>query len=358
MGLDIFSRISNAESIENRSIYFSQISLKKSHKKRSLSKDNKISKYAQIEYFEKDYFNEFSNISNKGNNKNFLSSKRNEDEINENNKLQKPEDISNNISSSIYSDSTVDENKNENVLNNKNELEFEDEISKENNAENNEKNISSKKLIKLKKETIKNNTIFIFDWDDTLFFTSHLDPSKNNLLFNESSLEKKMMETIEFYVEEILIKAISKGTVLIITNSSEGWVEYCTYSYYPNLIPLLKQINIISARSLYEEEFPSEPLTWKINAFNDLTKKFNFEKCLLTNIICIGDDNSEIIAAKKLANNFDNCLIKTIKLRESPKLKELIKQLILINEQILRVFSYPKSLTIQVDKKKNPKYKS
>ena len=29
------------------------------------------------------------------------------------------------------------------------------------------------------KETIKNNTIFIFDWDDTLFFTSHLNPSKN-----------------------------------------------------------------------------------------------------------------------------------------------------------------------------------
>ena len=152
------------------------------------------------------------------------------------------------------------------------------------------------------------------------------------------------IKSIEYYVEEILSKALNKGTVLIITNSSEGWVEYCVYSYYKNLIPLLKQINIISARTLYEQEFPSEPLTWKIKTFNDLTEKFNFEKCLLTNIICIGDDNSEIIAAKKLANNFENCLVKTIKLRESPKLKELIKQLILINEQILRVYSDPRNI--------------
>ena len=64
---------------------------------------------------------------------------------------------------------------------------------------------------------------------------------------------------------------------------------------------------------------------------------------------------SEIIAAKKLSANFDKCIIKTIKLRESPKLKELIKQLILVDEQILRIYSYPKSLTIQVDKMKNPK---
>jgi hypothetical protein len=242
--------------------------------------------------------------------------------------------------------------------NNKNDIEKDsNKIQEEDNPNlNNSGALSSKKLIKLKKEAIKNNTIFIFDWDDTLFFTTHLDPSKNSMRFNESALEKKMIRSIEYYVEEILSKALNKGTVLIITNSSEGWVEYCVYSYYQNLIPLLKQINIISARTLYEQEFPSEPLTWKIKTFNDLTQKFNFEKCLLTNIICIGDDNSEIIAAKKLANNFENCLVKTIKLRESPKLKELIKQLILINEQILRVYSYPKSLTIQVDKKKNPKF--
>ena len=168
-------------------------------------------------------------------------------------------------------------------------------------------------------------------------------------------MDKKIKKSIEYYVEEILNKALDNGTVLIITNSSEGWVEYCIFSYYRNLIPLLNKLNIISSRALYEKEYSGEPLKWKIKSFIDLKEKFNFEKCLLTNIICIGDDNYEIIAAKKLAENFNNCLIKTIKLREEPNLIELIKQLILINEQLLRVYSYHKSLTIYVNKKKNLK---
>jgi hypothetical protein len=341
MGLDIFSSISNMSSDDNRSIYFSQITRNKLSKSRSYSKDIKISKQSRNGYFDQDYFNEFNDSPSENNTVSFFSSKN----INTIPKLEKDE-------LNIPLQPKVDENNDKNdVDKNSNKIQEED-----NPNLNNSGALSSKKLIKLKKEAIKNNTIFIFDWDDTLFFTTHLDPSKNSMRFNESALEKKMIKSIEYYVEEILSKALNKGTVLIITNSSEGWVEYCVYSYYKNLIPLLKQINIISARTLYEQEFPSEPLTWKIKTFNDLTEKFNFEKCLLTNIICIGDDNSEIIAAKKLANNFENCLVKTVKLRESPKLKELIKQLILINEQILRVYSYPKSLTIQVDKKKNPKF--
>ena len=341
MGLDIFSSISNMSSNDNRSIYFSQITRNKLSKSRSYSKDIKISKQSRNGYFDQDYFNEFNDSPSENNTVSFFSSKN----INTIPKLEKDE-------LNIPLQPKVDENNDKNdVDKNSNKIQEEDNTNLNNNG-----GFSSKKLIKLKKETIKNNTIFIFDWDDTLFFTTHLDPSKNSMRFNESALEKKMIKSIEYYVEEILSKALDKGTVLIITNSSEGWVEYCVFSYYQNLIPLLKQINIISARTLYEQEFPSEPLTWKIKTFNDLTQKFNFEKCLLTNIICIGDDNSEIIAAKKLANNFENCLVKTIKLRESPKLKELIKQLILINEQILRVYSYPKSLTIQVDKKKNPKF--
>ena len=280
MGSDIFSVITNSDSIKNKRLYFYQISNEALYKKRSLSKE--IIRDKQI------------NIN---------------DEKEENKKR-------------------------------KNNLKI--------------KKLSSDQL-KFNKEMLKHNTIFIFDWDDTLFFTSHLDPLNTNLLSNETPKEKRMMKSIEYYVQEILIKALSKGTVVIITNSSEGWVQKCTYYYYPDLVPLLKKINIISARYLYEKEYPFMPLMWKIKAFNDLKENFDFNNCPLTNIISIGDDNSEIIAAKNLSKNFENCLIKTIKLRENPNLKELIKQLILVNEQILRIYSYPKSLTIQVGKTKNPK---
>jgi hypothetical protein len=212
-----------------------------------------------------------------------------------------------------------------------------------------------KNIQNMNKTTIKNNTIFIFDWDDTLFFTTHINPSENNTFFYESQSEKKFMNRIEFYVSEILNKALSKGEVFIITNSGDGWVHACAQFYYPNLIPILEKINIISARDSYQKEYPNDPTTWKIKAFNDLKKRFNFEKCIVSNIICIGDNNCEIIAAQKLGEEFKNCLVKTIKFREKPNLKELIKQIILINEQILRVYNYPKSLTIQVNKMKNPK---
>ncbi len=117
----------------------------------------------------------------------------------------------------------------------------------------------------------------------------------------------------------------------------------------------MSKINIISARDLYQKEYPNDPTTWKIKAFNDLKNKFDFKKCVVSNIICIGDNNCEIIAAQKLGEEFNNCLVKTIKFREKPNLKELIKQIILIDRQILRVYNYPKSLTIQVNTMKNPK---
>ena len=331
MGFTIFSNISNTESLEKRKIFFTNIS-NKGILKRSFSNELKITKKIQNNYFNQDFSNEKIKLRKKSDN--------------ENNNIGIP--IYNNNTSKFSSD-IIEDNKKENK---KNKSEGK-ELNKD-EQDNNKLIFNDKQTIK-DKEIIKHNTIFIFDWDDPLFFTTHLHPSKNNLLFDESPKEKRMMESIEFYVEEILIKSLSKGTVFIITNSSEGWVEACTYSFYPNLVPLLKKINIISARTLYEKKFPSKPLMWKINAFNDIKEKYNFENCPLTNIICIGDDNSEIIAAKNLSQKLDNCLIKTIKLRESPELKELIKQLILLSEQILRVYSYPKSLTIQVNKIKNPK---
>ena len=331
MGFDFFSNNSNVDSLEKRRMYFYQISFKTLSKKRSLSKEITINPQIKNNYLNRDF---------KDNTK-FNDDKNKEKQINENH-INKNINISTEKLNNIF-----DEKNNGKVLSDDEEKGIDLKINK--------LRFSGKKTNTINKKVIKDNTIFIFDWDDTLFFTTHLDPIKNNSLFNESQKEKRMMKSIEFYVEEILKKALSKGTVFIITNSSEGWVQSCTYSYYPNLIPLLKKINIISARALYEKEFPSNPLLWKIKAFNDLKERFDFKNNLFTNIICIGDDNSEIIAAKSLSKKLESCLIKTIKLRESPKLKELIKQLILVDEQFLRICSYPKSLTIQVGKIKNPK---
>ena len=351
MGLGYFygNQSTEVNKVANLSLYFGNI-YRDPRRRRCMSKDKNI---IESDINNKSIHSYFSKDTTQKNISNYLYSN------NISNKDIREEDFQNINSSSIStisSNSSNDEQKN--ITNSTNRENIINIFSQKNKNTDIRKayyqRLINKNIVKFNKEIIKNNTLFIFDWDDTLFFTTHISPSKNSTFFYESKAEKKLMNTIECYVVEILNKALSKGTVLIITNSSDGWVHACAKFYYPNLIPILDKIKIISARELYQSEYPSEPMTWKVKTFNDLKHKFNFEKCAVSNIICIGDDNYEIIAAKKLGENFENCLVKTIKCRDKPNLTDLIKQIILINEQILRVYNYPKSLTIHVDKKKNP----
>ena len=204
----------------------------------------------------------------------------------------------------------------------------------------------------LKTENEKSN-IFIFDWDDTLFFTSHLNRNKDSF-FSSYELPKrelKKMKEIEYYVDRILNKALSYGMVFIITNSSDGWIQKSAKLFYPELTPILNRINIISARSLFEKKYPNNLEMWKIKAFTDLPEIFDINKKVPTNIICIGDNDIEIKCGKKLAESFDDYVLKTVKFRENPDLDELIKQLNLIDIEFMRVLNYPKTLSILVDKK-------
>ena len=348
MGFDYFFNQNNQnELIENRGIFFSKISREKLSKKRNFSKDKILVKKPSHIIFKTDLSLDCRRKSIGKDISTFLSKNKQH-----NQRGIKIDNLSiNNYSTS--SNSSIEEAKKTNINDDKKRLLIIDK--NESSRKNYYQKLISKNLLNINKDEIKNNTLFIFDWDDTLFFTTHLNPSKNNVFFYESENEKRMMKVIESYIEEILNKALSKGTVLIITNSSEGWVEACAKFYYPNLISILKDIYIISSRELYQEKYPTEPSTWKLRTFNDLKDKFNFEECLVTNIICFGDDNNEINAAKKLGESINNCLIKTVKFRDNPNLKEMLKQLMVINEEILRIYQYHKSLTIQIDKKKNKK---
>ena len=351
MGLDYFYRQENTdELIDNRGLFFTNISREKLSKNNSHSKGKNISLKKNI-IFKTVLSNNIKASSFSLDIHEFLNCKR------KTNLRKKKENNSLSIipsSLTASSNSRIKDTKVQNIfIGNKNLNSIIDK--NENSRTNFYQKLICQKFININKEEIKNNTLFIFDWDDTLFFTTHLNQYKNSVFFYENENEKRMIKVIESYVEEILNKALGKGTVLIITNSCEGWVESCVKFYYPEIIPILKNIYIISARELYQEQYPFEPGIWKIKTFNDLKEQFNFEKSLITNIICFGDDKNEIIAAQKLGENINNCLIKTVKFRDKPNLKEMLKQLILINEQILRVYKYPKSLTIQIDKKKNPK---
>ena len=201
-------------------------------------------------------------------------------------------------------------------------------------------------------KSIKNekNNLIIFDWDDTLLCTSVLSPYgyfDDDIILSNQGKEK--IKKLEENVKKILELSINKSTTFIITNSEPGWVEYSCKRFLPLVYPLLSQLNIISARGLFEKIFPNNSRMWKIETFNNIFNNFNY--LLPTNIICIGDSFYEIEAGKNLGKKFNNCFVKTIKFKESPNIEELIIQINLVIEKFNYIFSAEKNWTIKVEKK-------
>jgi len=67
----------------------------------------------------------------------------------------------------------------------------------------------------------------------------------------------------------------------------------------PRTLEVLKHdVEIISARTMYEKEFPNKMNEWKMNAFLKITEKLEMQA--ITNIIALGDNQFEMEAAQKL----------------------------------------------------------
>lgn len=221
-------------------------------------------------------------------------------------------------------------------------------------SENLRKNYIAKLIYKQiwqpSKKEKTHNSLILFDWDDTLLCTSFLTPNgvyREDLKLSDRDLEK--LAKLEFSVLRLLTLAVEKGDVYIITNAAPGWVEYSAEKYYPSLKAIIKKINIVSARGEHEKEYPGDSRMWKIQAFLNMQK--NFDSNLITNIICLGDSFIEMEAAQILAGKFSKAFIKSVKFRESPKPEELNKQLTLVADQFLSIYSAIKNLTIRVERK-------
>ena len=81
----------------------------------------------------------------------------------------------------------------------------------------------------------------------------------------------KAMSNLETQVLSLLHKSVKLGKTFIITNAGEGWVENSSYQFMPNVYkeyfePEVPIIQVISARSLFEKDYPSKflPLTFRL----------------------------------------------------------------------------------------------
>ena len=201
----------------------------------------------------------------------------------------------------------------------------------------------------LKKEHMKpHQTLFVFDWDDTLLPTSYLCYVGIEKITPE--IERKLM-LLDQCASKLLAKAVRAGKVYIVTNAQEKWVETSSRSYLPltNRIISEGNITVVSARAEYEEMYPRDPKKWKAESFLDIGETLDAQ--VPTNIVCFGDSEIEIEAAANMTKLFKQVIVKTVKLKPCPNPEELIKELNVILQKFEQIYTTLRNLTIKLEKK-------
>jgi len=194
-------------------------------------------------------------------------------------------------------------------------------------------------------EISKSGTLFIFDWDDTLMCTTFMDAMKIDLQSKMESISELWidLDKLSSSALNILTTAMSLGKVVIITNAEEKWVEYSAQKFMPELIPILRQIRIISARTEYEKKYPGKYILWKFHAMSSVVNES------IKNILSIGDSIVERESVMLIADTTSHDLYrKSIKLADKPTIVNLHKQLELLNLNIKQLTGLRKHLDLQL----------
>lgn len=198
------------------------------------------------------------------------------------------------------------------------------------------------------------NTIIILDWDDTLLASSWLvseglTPYRNRPIPQEAV---NQLRGLEAAVLKLLEKALLHGEVHLVTNAEAGWVELSAEAFLPGVVPLLPKVNIVSARSSYQTQYPDQPSMWKVEAFrNGLEQVFQGKTDLALdeeektwssptpagvncqayrNVISFGDSMHERLALKRVTSNMALTYSKSVKFVERPTIEQLERELTII----------------------------
>ena len=197
--------------------------------------------------------------------------------------------------------------------------------------------------------TTKNKTLFILDWDDTLFPTNWV--IKNNISLNDPM----QLNTYANYFQELdrtLSKFLDKisrlGKVIIVTNALPSWVETSSI-VLPATFRILRKIKIVSARQTYRDK-SSNMMDWKIMAFRDIIDK-EFNDPAVANIISIGDAEYEYQALISLNDYNRNTrkLLKSVKFVKDPSHEILVDQLDVLNRAIPKIWNKDGHLDLKIN---------
>jgi len=193
----------------------------------------------------------------------------------------------------------------------------------------------------------KHETVVVFDWDDTLLCTTFLE---------ENDIDEEVQETLRQIgrlAAKLLTAALDKGRVAIVTNAVDGWVQHSAKKFLPEVVPLLRRVRVVSARSRFERIFPEQPEVWKSHAFLELEQGLRDDA--VTNFVSIGDSIYEMAAGEALARRRPAAVVKIVKLWDRPRADQIRTQLALLEGDLDEIVGHSKCAKIYVQRsRKSP----
>lgn len=244
-------------------------------------------------------------------------------------------------------------------------------------------------------------TIILFDWDDTLCPSNWIRENRPALSFfkpcpTDEKYQRPLRE-LQKHVEATLRLALKMGKVIIVTNAMEPWVETSCRNFLPALVPIVSQIQVIYARSVFDtmtceaaRKSPARtsspgralpgmysasgqnklgtsnsrlsqqvdemaPQKWKEIAFEQEITGFysRYARQSWKNVISIGDSIFERDAVRRVVVNRPSakkkCRTKTAKLLDEPEIDELVSQVRVIHDALGLMVQYDGNLDIEID---------
>mmetsp|Transcript_11929 Transcript_11929/g.31535 ORF Transcript_11929/g.31535 Transcript_11929/m.31535 type:complete len:292 (-) Transcript_11929:407-1282(-) len=178
------------------------------------------------------------------------------------------------------------------------------------------------------------DTIFIFDWDDTVlpstwFVRQGLRLDSASVPTPEQVAELRAMARTAVRTLRV---AKRHGHVILITNAERGWIELSCRKFMPWLWPCIEGLKILSARAAYEKAgLVTSPFVWKILAFRsevgDLCQAVA-ERApgRRIHVVSFGDSAHERRALLQATDDLSNCCRKSFKFMEQPDVAQLRRQ--------------------------------
>lgn len=196
-------------------------------------------------------------------------------------------------------------------------------------------------------------TILIFDWDDTVLPSSWVQ-GQGLRLDDESKLscwQREQLSEVAQVAAETLRIAKQLGTVVLVTNAERGWIELSCQKFMPTLYPALESVKLLSARTTYESPELNSPLDWKLCAFeSEITRVFGkdviSEPDLRKNVLSLGDSVHEREALLRATASLPNCRSKSLKFVERPDIGQICKQHSLITSCFDRIVHHDGNLDL------------